>query len=332
MKLKSDFMKRGLFLIAVLVVASVSAVAVGISGLANDNKAVVTFELVGVGPNPPPGWPNYTHTWGGNFTMDSPLKVYLWTLDGKPVNKTVSNPPELNWSEFLPPLEKRVPEYFNRTVYYPIINVTIRAANGSVIMTLINYNVSDPLDPPLPPGEHWYDVNVTLPRNGKDHYDICYFDLTATGTGEYIMHFRMTYINPHNKWNHLVGWVHRIGTDSTAELRTGDILDEHRTWYPTPFVVPREMGVGFQYIDYRFTVTKTGSVKFYLESHCIITDINGDGKVGIADVFLLSKAYGAHLDYGTKDANYPCDMDCDFWIDFEDIHLLQLDYGRTIPP
>lgn len=79
-------------------------------------------------------------------------------------------------------------------------------------------------------------------------------------------------------------------------------------------------------------MTKTGSVKFYLESHCIITDINGDGKVDIKDVFLLSKAYGTHLDNGINDANYPCDMDCDLWIDFEDLHLLMLDFGKTIPP
>lgn len=330
MKLKSDLTKKGLFLITILLIASVSVVAVSMSGLVNDDKAVVTFELVGVGPNRPPGWPNHTRM-GGNFTLDFPLQLYTYTLDGKPVNRTVPDPPQINWSELpFPPLEERErSESFK--AYYPLVNVTIRAANGSVIMTLINYNVSDPLDPPLPPGEYWYGINVTLPRDGKDHR-ICYFDLTATGTGEYIMHFYMTYINPYNKWNHLVGWLHRIGTDSTAKLKTGDILDEHRIWYPTPFVVPREMLVYYQYVDYRFTVTETGSIKFYFESHCIITDINGDGKVDIKDLSLLSKAYGAHLDYGIKDANYPCDMDCDLWIDFEDLHLIMLDYGKTIPP
>jgi hypothetical protein len=143
LKLKGELTKKGLSLITILVIASVSAVAVSMSGLANDNKAVVTFELSGVGPNPPPGWPNYTHTWGGNFTLGSPLQKYTYTLDGKPVNRTVSNPPEINWSELpFPPLEQR-DDYKRRE--FALVSITIRSANGTIIMTYNNRS-SDSID------------------------------------------------------------------------------------------------------------------------------------------------------------------------------------------
>lgn len=138
MKLKSNLMKKGLFLIAVLVIASVSAVAVGMSGLVNDNEASVTFKLVGVGPNRPPGWPNITHTWGGNFTLDSPLEVYVYTLDGKPYNTTVPNLHHLDWDELpFPPLEER-DDYKRRT--FGNVSGICYSANGSIIMTFNIYS------------------------------------------------------------------------------------------------------------------------------------------------------------------------------------------------
>jgi hypothetical protein len=59
----------------------------------------------------------------------------------------------------------------------------------------------------------------------------------------------MGFVNPYNKWNHLVGWLHRMGTDSTAKLKTGDIPTEHRIWSPAFVVVPRETFVYYQYVD-----------------------------------------------------------------------------------
>jgi hypothetical protein len=326
LKLKSDLTKKGLPIIAMLVIALVSAVAVGVSGLAS-NKAVVTFKLVEAGPNRPSGWPN--HTWGGNFTGNFPRRIYIRTLDGKPYNFTPIQPGFDVW-DLIPSPKERNESW--RKSYSSLpggpIRMIIKSINGTILKVC---NSSDPLDPPLPPGEYMVNINFTLPRDGKDHH-LLYFNLTATGTGQYILHFQMGFINPYNKWNHLVGWLHRMGTDSTAKLKTGDIPTEHRIWSPAFVVVPRETFVYYQYVDYNFTVTETGSVTFYFESHCIITDINGDGKVDLKDVSPVAKMYGTHLDYGIKDANYPYDMNCDFWIDFEDLHLVMLDYGKTIPP
>jgi len=286
------------------------------------NKDVIV-SIERADPRPPINWSAPRFTWSEN-----PLQLHIYTLDGKPISRVVNDSPPINWSELpFPPLEER-DDY--RRGEFAVVSIIMRSENGSIIWACNNCS-SNSLDPLLPPGEYWYDINVTLPRDGKDHV-FCYFILNATGTGEYILHFRMTFINPYDKWNHLVGWVHHIGTDSTAVLKTGDILDEHRIWYPAPVVVPRETLVCYQYVDYNFTVTETGTVKFYFESHCIITDINGDGKVSYEDLFMVAGAYGAHLDYGINDENYPCDMDCDLWIDFEDLHLVTLDYGKTISP
>jgi hypothetical protein len=114
-----------------LVIALVSAVAVGVSGLAS-NKAVVTFKLVEVGSNRPSGWPNYT--WGGNFTGNFPHRIYICTLDGKPYNFTPIQPGFDVWN-LIPSLKERNESW--RKSYSSLlggpIRIIIKSINGTIL-------------------------------------------------------------------------------------------------------------------------------------------------------------------------------------------------------
>lgn len=94
--------------------------------------------------------------------------------------------------------------------------------------------------------------------------------------------------------------------------------------------MPRGCTYESQYVKYEFEAQKTGHIYCFVESHSVITDIDGDGKVGTADVFYIAKNYGKRISW--KDPEYACDMDCDGWITMRDVTLIAMDFGRTIPP
>lgn len=166
---------------------------------------------------------------------------------------------------------------------------------------------------------------VTLPRETKD---VAHYLLLGhiKASGKYTLIFHVPYKNPYDKYNHWVGWFHLAFTDP-YDLTKGGI---YYTWNPVAFLVSREQTYESQYVKYEFEAQKTGDIYCFVQSHSVITDINGDGKVGIADIFYIAKNYGKHIQWGTPE--YACDMDCDLYITMNDVGLIAIDFGRTIPP
>jgi len=179
------------------------------------------------------------------------------------------------------------------------------------------------------PGTTQISILIDCPRDQKDFLGY-YFLGHVKQTGNYELIFYLTWRNQYNKWNHWVGWVHFMLTDPYDLPKGGDVLTPDN-WHPVAFAVPRQTSAGVQTVSYTFQAVKLGDVYCFGQSHCVKTDVNGDGKVNILDVAQIAKNYGRELT-GKTDPLYVCDMDCDFWITRRDINLVCTDFGMTIPP
>jgi len=138
----------------------------------------------------------------------------------------------------------------------------------------------------------------------------------------------MTYSNSHNKWHHIVGCAYFALTDPSDIPKGGDVLP----CTPNPFAVLVLRGQTLsdcQHMTCVFEAVKTGVVNCFFENHCAVTDINGDGKVDIMDIAMIAQKYGTHVHW--QHENYSRDVDCDTWIDMDDVIFTVAEYGRQFP-
>ncbi|MEM3731010.1 MAG: hypothetical protein QW667_08035 [Candidatus Bathyarchaeia archaeon] len=179
-----------------------------------------------------------------------------------------------------------------------------------------------------PGTSHFYIPLIIVPRDGKD-WVIYYFKGNVKQMGEFTLTFTMSYGNPHNKWHHIIGYIYFVLTDPTDLPAGGDVLP-CAPW-PSAILVPRGYAlIDCQNITISFTAVKTGTVYCYFESHCVITDVNGDGVVNILDISAIAIRYGQRVHW--EHPNYIYDVDCDTWIDMNDLIFTSSEFGRQIPP
>lgn len=220
----------------------------------------------------------------------------------------------------IPLLLSQPSAYSDESIYYPDVSEWD-------VWEHLN-NETKPLQIDLWPGITELEVWIYVPRDRKTVFT-CYFIGNLKGLGKYTVIFHIVYVNQYDKWNH---WVedHWMAFNPVDIPKNGGPRQPDRQ--PAEIFVLRQLHVCYQNVTCKFEAQKLGEVYCFCESHCIMTDVNGDGKVNIIDISLIAREYGKTLEYGYKDPLLTYDMDVDFRIFDNDLALAAIDFGQTIPP
>ena len=142
-----------------------------------------------------------------------------------------------------------------------------------------------------------------------------YLNATPTNIGWYRLVIHFNFCNP-STWRQSVENSHFVLFIPYNMVKLETI---NHTGSPADRLVDRKklMEDAMIYII-EFEITGSGYILFYIVSHAVIADVNGDGIVDISDIYLVAlnyrKTYGS-----TDDPLYIYDMNVDFMIDITDI-------------
>lgn len=156
-----------------------------------------------------------------------------------------------------------------------------------------------------------------------------YFNATPSAVGLYQLQIRFSFTNPSVRWRQLVVNSHNVFFVPNSMVRYETIA---YTGFPLSVLVNRTQSVTdvMTYII-QFEITGSGYVEFYIDSHAVITDVNGDHRVDIKDLALIAKYYGSTYSGGRLDPLFVYDMNVDFVIDIFDLSFAAKDYGFIVP-
>jgi hypothetical protein len=177
-------------------------------------------------------------------------------------------------------------------------------------------------------------INYVLTDTWFDVPTVAYFAPQTTGTYNFLVTMYIT--NPSYKW--VVACYQPTVTTSSQSIGTagnGPFLGIPTNSYLKPaYSNLTESGnnIGVWEVQIVASITSTsGTINLIMTFNQMRTDLNNDGKVGLADLVILAN----HWTYkypSDKPRNDAWNIIQDYAVDNYDLAALSHDYGRTIPP
>jgi hypothetical protein len=150
-------------------------------------------------------------------------------------------------------------------------------------------------------------------------------NVTPTEPGWYRLEVHWNLYNP-STWRQHVGSKYYLNF-----APVGMIKWENFNFTSSPSFYPlnrKEYKEGAIAAIIEFEVVESGYAEFWLGSHAVITDVNGDRKVDMRDVGLVARNFGKSY-ISADDPLYTLDMDVNFRIDMIDVSYTAMDFGFT---